>query len=230
MKIRIIDFETTGMPENDAKVCEVGYTDLFFSADGKIEIAPGHAFLCNPGIPMPPEAQAVHHIGDGELADKPDPETILQRVFDCDADFYAAHNADFERQFCTVPQPWICTYKVALRVWPDMGKHTNQFLRYALPLKLQNQEMGMPPHRACPDTYVTAYLLAAEIESGKASIDDMVRWSNGPALLPRVNFGKHKGSKWEDVSIDYLQWVAEKSDLDRDIKANARHWIKVLSK
>jgi hypothetical protein len=27
--------------------------------------------------------------------------------------------------------PWICTYKCALRVWPDLDGHSNQELRYA---------------------------------------------------------------------------------------------------
>lgn len=230
MKIRVIDFETTGMPEDCARICEVGYTDLLIGSNGKINIAPGRAFLCNPGVPMPPEAQAVHHIGDIELSDKPASENVLPHVFDCNADFYAAHNADFERQFCTAPKPWICTYKVALRIWPEAKAHNNQYLRYFLPLELGDESLAMPPHRAGPDAYVTAYLLAKEIESGKASIEDMARWSNGPALLPRVNFGKHKGSKWEDLPTDYLQWITDKSDMDRDIKANARHWLKVRSK
>jgi exodeoxyribonuclease X len=42
-----------------------------------------------------------------------------------------------------------------------------------------------------------------------------------------VNFGKHKGAKWDDVPLDYLSWIVDKSDMDRDIKANAKHWLKV---
>ena len=83
-----------------------------------------------------------------------------------------------------------------------------------------------PPHRAGPDAYLGAALIARILAAGAASIEDMVRWSNGPALLPRINFGKHKGARWEDVPADYLRWVVDKSDLDRDVKANARHHLK----
>lgn len=212
MLIRVVDYETTGMPEAEggAAVCEVGWCDLVVNEDGITRIAleaEGYgAILCNPGRPMPPEACAVHHIKDSELSGAPPCEEILTALYAYPVDYYAAHNADFERKFWRAPKPWICTYKVALRLWPEASHHNNQFLRYFLPLELPDESMAMPPHRAGPDAYVTAHLLAKEIEAGKASIEDMVRWSDGPALLPRVNFGKHKGSKWEDVPLDYLQW------------------------
>jgi exodeoxyribonuclease X len=231
--IRVVDFETTGMPEVEggASACEVGWCDLAMLDDGSTRIAMEAdgigSRLCNPGRPMPPEACAVHHIKDVDLAGKPSPDDVLADLFAYPVDYYAAHNADFERKFCEAPKPWICTYKAALRIWPEASHHGNQFLRYFLPLDLGNEALGMPPHRAGPDAYVTAHLLAKEIKSGKASIDDMVRWSNGPALLPRVNFGKHKGAKWDDVPTDYLQWIVDKSDMDRDINANAKHWLKM---
>jgi exodeoxyribonuclease X len=83
----------------------------------------------------------------------------------------------------------------------------------------------LPPHRAGPDSYVTAHLLKRLIESG-TSVDDMVRWSKGAALLPRVTFGKHKGAKWSELPTDYLEWIWFKSDMGRDEKANAKHHLR----
>lgn len=83
-----------------------------------------------------------------------------------------------------------------------------------------------PPHRAGPDAYVGAALIARIIEERKTSIDEMLRWSSGPALLPRVRFGKHKGARWEDIPSDYLRWLVDKSDMDRDVKATAKHHLK----
>lgn len=65
------------------------------------------------------------------------------------------------------------------------------------------------------------------METNRDKFDDFVRWSDGRALLPRVPFGKHKGANWDDVPIDYLDWVVNKAaDMDPDMKANARHHLK----
>lgn len=219
---RCIDFETTGIPTDDDKhaIVEIGWSDVL-SKDGALggPYAP-RSVMCDPGRPIPHEAMAVHHITDamvkgavGSLSELGSP------------DFFVAHNADYERQFFPTPIPFICTYKVALRLWPEASSHSLQFLRYHLALPV-DADICQPPHRAGPDAYLGAALMTHILMDGRVSIEDMVRWSDGPALLPRVNFGKHKGSKWEDVPSDYLDWVANKSDLDRDVKANARHHLK----
>jgi exodeoxyribonuclease X len=163
---------------------------------------------------------AVHHITDEMVADAAGNVGLIGTP-----DYFCAHNADYERQFHDPGVPYICTYKVALRLWPDAPSHGLQFLRYFLGLEV-DAALAAPPHRAGPDAYLGAALMVRILQENRVSIDDMVRWSGGPALLPRVNFGKHKGSKWEDVPTDYLDWLANKSDLDRDIKANARHHLK----
>lgn len=221
MIIRCIDFETTGIPSEQEKhhaIVEVGWCDLD-------EMKP-HSFLCNPSQPIPPAAMAVHHITDGMVVGATDEPTEAIEG----ADYYVAHNADYERMFYQPNKPFICTYKVALRFWPDEPSHSLQFLRYSLGFNDDlDQGLAMPPHRAGPDAYLCAVLMKHMIELEKAPLDEMVRWSDGPALLPRVNFGKHKGSKWEDVPTDYLEWLAFKSDMNRDVKANAKHHLKKRS-
>lgn len=213
MIIRCIDFETTGIPTDDDKhaIVEIGWCDL-----GKIS----KSVLCNPGRPIPPEAMAVHHITDAMVASATGDASAIDG-----ADYYVAHNADYERQFYQTDKPVICTYKVALRLWPDAPSHGLQFLRYFLSLDV-DPEQASPPHRAGPDAHVCAGLMQRILDEGNVTLDDMVRWSSGPALLPRINFGKHRGAKWDEVPVDYLQWIADKSDMDRDVKANARHWLK----
>lgn len=216
---RCIDFETTGIPSADDKhaIVEIGWADVGFT--DAVPPAP-KAVLCNPNRAIPHEAMAVHHITDEMVKDAGGSVTLLGSP-----DYFVAHNADYERQFIDTPVPFICTYKVALRLWPEATSHSLQFLRYHLGLEVDAVQC-QPPHRAGPDAYLGAALLIRILKENRASIEDMVRWSDGPALLPRLNFGKHKGSKWEDVPTDYLDWVANKSDLDRDVKANARHHLK----
>ena len=58
MKIRVIDFETTGTPEDETKaICEVGWTDL--TDDWKVGTT--YAYLVNPGHSIPPQTPIFEH-------------------------------------------------------------------------------------------------------------------------------------------------------------------------
>ncbi len=50
----------------------------------------------------------------------------------------------------------------------------------------------------------------------------MVAWTSEPKLLPKVPFGKHRGTSWADVPIDYLQWMIGQRDMDADYIWNAK--------
>ena len=228
MLIRVIDFETTGLQEDKggAAICEIGWRDVEATPPGAV-VGGGQSFLVDPGRPIPAITRAVHHISDADVAGAVSPAEGLLRLQEGPPAYFAAHNAKFEQAFFSDSgAPWICTYKVALRLWPDAPSHTNQVLRYWLGLELPCEDAAMPPHRAGPDAYVTAHLLARMIAEDRASLDDMVRWTSGPPLLPRITFGKYRGAEWQDVPRDYLEWIVNKSDLDSDTKANARHHLK----
>lgn len=220
--LRSIDLETTGIPSADdpQAIVEVGWCDIDMRDGANPSIGDPMSVMCNPGRKITHEAMAVHHITDEMVEFCADSTSALSRP-PGNPDYFVAHNADYERQFIKTGIPFICTYKVAVRLWPDAAHHNLQFLRYHLGLRVDNA-MALPAHRAGPDAYVGAALMARILsDSSHPSIDDMVRWSNGPALLPRLPFGKHKGEKWENVPIDYLEWIV-RSDLDRDMKANAK--------
>lgn len=234
MLIRTIDLETTGIPNEQDRhaVCEVGWCDVEVRHGDPIPDAVqafvGATFdrITNPGRAMPPEARAVHHISDAEAALGIPIADAFLLLMSGPPGFFCAHNAAFERDFFGGGSiPWLCSYKIALRIWPDAPSHSLQVLRYWLDLDVEHARC-MPPHRAGPDAYVGAALIARILEAGKTPIEEMIRWSNGPALFPRIPFGKHKGARWEDVPADYLRWVADKSDMSGDIKANAKHHLK----
>lgn len=229
MLIRVIDFESTGIPsETDRQaVCEVGWTDVVDlpkdQPDGKTQwgVTAPRSILVNPGRSMPVEARAVHHISDDDLAGAPDPSSAFATLMD-GADVFAAHKAGFEQQFFGGgDRPWICTWKVAIRLAPRAPGHTNQLLRYWLKLDLDHA-LAQPPHRAGPDAYVTAHLLARML--GKMSVEEMVKLSSEPAILPYFIFGKHAMKPIEEIDEGYLQWLL-KQDFDVDVKATARHHL-----
>lgn len=208
----------------DAAVCEAGWYDVHpATADAALWMEGGWGSLVNPGRAMPPEASAVHHLIDEDLVGASPVTEVFAKIMD-GADIFAAHNAAFEQAFFGGGnKPWICTLKVSRRVWPEAPSHSNQALRYWRKLKV-SREAASPAHRATPDAYVTAWILRDLLDH--ATVEEMILWSSEPSLLPRVTFGKHRGKAWSELPLDYLDWLASKSDMDEDTKFTARHWLK----
>jgi len=215
MIVRVLDFETTGLPP-DASVCEAAYVDLV--GDPLVIGQRSWGWFVKPTTEMSLEAQATHHITDKELENAISWDESQRNLLD-DTAIYAAHAADFEKAFFNPDgSRWIDTYKVALRLWPDAPRHTNQVLRYFLALDLD--ERAMPPHRALPDAWVTAHILLEQLKL--ASIDDMLGWSDEPPYLTKLTFGKHFGKKYSDVPSGYLKWIVSQTGMDAGVIAAAK--------
>ncbi len=226
---RVIDYETTGTPEDDsAEIIEFGSIDVDIEATS-ILLDTAFQSFARPRGEIPAVTKAVHHITEADVADAPSARDLWDQFLgpqehddDPPPAYLVAHNARFEQHF--TPDygiPWICTYKAARVVWPDAPGHSNQVLRYWLDLDLK-PELAEPPHRALPDAYVTAHLFN-ELLKHKTP-DEMVHISKYPALLKKMNFGKHKGTTFEDAPLDYLEWIRDKSDMDEDTKFTAKYW------
>lgn len=221
--IRVIDFECTGFEPPEAEVCEVGTCD-FHLETGLIEIPA--TWMC--GVKeMPPQVRAVHHISLAECEgwDAFDPAVMFRRSNAADA--IAAHNAEFETKFFESPVPVICTYKVALRVWPDAPAHNNGALRYWLEDEgkiAPEHHLTQPAHRAGPDAYVTAHILKALFDTGVTG-KQMVAWTKEPRLLPRCPIGKFRDKPWSEVEGGFLGWMLRQPDMAEDLKWNAKREI-----
>lgn len=186
-RLRVIDLETTGT-EPSAEIIEFGRTDVVIQ-EGRVDVERPLSRLYRPLHGIPPETMAVHHITEADFTDDTPvctPDRLRLAVWGGGApDVLVAHNCDFERQFVTEAAtdnlPWICAYKVALHVWPEAPRHSNQVLRYWRGLNL-DPALSMPPHRAGPDAWVTAHVLTELIK--EASMDQMIEWTMVPKLLP----------------------------------------------
>lgn len=220
--IRVVDTETTGM-EPPAEVCEIGWADY----DTELKTVRSPYSIVHRVESMPPEVRAIHHISLAESqAGLPfEADEFLHRSLTDGAIGFAAHNLKFEEQWLNFGDCWkICTYKVALRVWPQAPSHSNGALRYWLEdqgLIAPNHGQTMPPHRAGPDAYVTAHILQAAFAAG-ATGAQMVAWTKQPALLPTCPIGEHRGKPWAEVPHDFLIWMVDKAkDMDSERKWNA---------
>jgi exodeoxyribonuclease X len=219
--IRVIDFETTGM-EPPAEVCEVGLCDLDLEAK---KVGLPDSWLCAVKE-MPPEVRAVHHISLAECMESGEAFN-KDWMFDEPCDAIAAHNAEFETKFFQSPVPVICTYKVALRVWPDAPAHNNGALRYWLEdqgLIQPDHELTQPAHRAGPDAYTTAHILLALFNAGHTG-REMVAWTKEPRLLPRCPLGKFRDKPWSEVEAGFLGWMLRQPTMEADLKWNAEREI-----
>lgn len=224
--VRVIDLETTGGQPWAHGVCEIGWQDVGRDAAGVWHVTDGRgSILTHPGRSIPPVTAAVHHIIDSDVADAPPFRDAAPGVLRGPYAALAAHRASFEERWCT-PElagglPWICTWKCALRVWPDAPSFSNQVLRYwRMPAGL-DRGLGLPVHRAGPDAYVTAYHLRDML--GVASVDQMIAWSAEPGLLPRVPAGPNRGKAWRD--LDDAALAAASGDRDEDVRFSAKHEV-----
>lgn len=216
-RIRVIDLETAGEGPHD--VCEVGWQDVAIGAGGRWELAEERgAHLVNPGRPISPDTMAVHHIRDEDVAGAPFWREIAASVLRPAGGLaaLAAHRAAFEQRFCrpglTGGAQWVCTWKCALRLWPDLPRFSNQMLRYLRrPIGLVH-EVGLPAHRALPDAYVTAHHLRDMLN--ETSLAQLLFWSSEPGLLPRVPAGPDRGKSWSLVSAASLWELAASRDAD----------------
>lgn len=226
--IRVVDFETAGEAP-PAVVVEAGHCDVRESLSGWVVSAP-RAQLYGADR-LPPETRAIHHIAPTEIAGL-GPFYAKPFVDQAAADgvvALAAHNAQFEAQWLGPvlgSLPMLCTYKAALRIWPDAPAHKNNVLRYWLEdqgIGSVDPELAQPAHRAGPDAYVTAHLLKHLL--AKATIDELIAWSKEPAALPRCPIGKFRGQPWSSVDVGFLEWMTKQATMEHDLKWNAKREI-----
>lgn len=221
--IRVIDLETTGTRPPAHGVCEIGWQDVV-ETDGVWEVAgESGAVLVNPERSIPAVTAAVHHIIDEDVADAPPFRDVAKEILRPGADCLAlaAHRASFEQRFCTPEMTggmeWVCTWKTALRCFPDSPSFSNQILKYWRMPKGIDRQRALPVHRAFPDAYTSAYLLRDMLNMKGAS--DLLTWSKLPGKLPRVPRGDLKGKAWRELTD--LQLIPFLSDRDADIRYSA---------
>lgn len=231
-KVRICDVETSGLPEDENHaIVEIGWVDLNLT---DMSIGNPVTFLVNPGHPIPPHIRAIHHISDKDVADAMRPDQALTQLMKGMGpdDVFSAHKTAFEREFIGGgDRRWVCTLKAGYLAWPDFKSHSNQSLRYELGLDEEPDfpsEQAMPPHRALPDAWTTAFILRRLLKLRPLS--RLVEIEQAFGFLPKMPIGKHFGMKFSEVPVSYLDWIVNKSSMDpkkdADLIGTAKFWLK----
>ena len=93
--VALLDVETTGRDASVDRVVELGIV-----VGRRGEIVARYNWLINPGMPIPAEVTAIHHITDEMVADKPRFETVTSEIASALTGCVpAAYNALFDRAF-----------------------------------------------------------------------------------------------------------------------------------
>lgn len=228
-RFRAVDTETTGLDPKCDKLVEVAWARAFQPGTGH-RFGADAACLLQPGIPIPPTASAIHHITDADVQDAPPYGPDIEAAMLRDADVLVAHNAGFDAGFLEPPAhlPQVCTYRIAMHLWPDAPGHSLQVLRYWRGLT-PDLPASLHPHRALYDAICCAALLRHQLAELRRlqpieTVEQLCAWSGAPALLARVPFGKYRGERWSAMDRGYLQWVADR-DFSRDVLHTANHHL-----
>ncbi|WAC22874.1 DNA polymerase III subunit epsilon [Blastomonas sp. SL216] len=193
MREIIFDTETTGLsPDEGHRMVEIGCIEMVGrSLTGRTF----HAYF-NPQIPMPPEAERVHGLGDAFLADKPlfaaGVDDLIEFLGDATL---VAHNAGFDMRFLNAELAMVGRPAIAMsRVIDTVAMARAKFPGSPASLDALCKRFGVDrSHRVLHGALLDAELLAQvyiELTGGRqiglGLADDSADDSTGTAARPRL--------------------------------------------
>lgn len=198
------DTETTGIKADRDRVIELAAYDA----------STGKTFerLINPGVPIPAEATAIHHITNEMVASAASFKDVIEEFTAfCEGEvILIAHNNDaFDYHFlreefgrCNTPMPawkFLDSLKWSRRYRSDLPRHTLQFLREIYGVPSNNA------HRALDDVIVLHKVFSMMTDD--LSIAEVYELLNRPRQLHHMPFGKHQGVPLKNLPKDYVAWL-----------------------
>lgn len=206
------DTETTGVRPDKDRVIEIAAFDPVQNRTFEK--------LINPGIPIPPDATAIHHISNEMVKDAPSFAQIgIEFTEFCSGEtVLIAHNNDtfdmlflrneYNRHGLELPQwKYLDSLKWARRYRPDLPRHSLQFLREVYQIAANNA------HRALDDVIVLHQVVSYMMDD--ISMDVAFALMNKPRELQHMPFGKYQGKPLKEVPSDYVTWMASSGAFDK---------------
>ncbi len=232
----VFDLETTGTSITNDRIIELAVIKLHVNGNSEEK-----HYLVNPGIPIPPEATAIHGISNEDVADKPTFKQLAQEIArfftGCDIAGFNSNKFDFP-----------LLVEEFLRAGVDFDPEGRRFIdaqriyhvfeprTLTAAYKFYCEKELVNAHSAMADTKATLEVLLAQLQkypqlnqnldevhklSGQDKLVDlagrMVLNEHGEAVF---NFGKHKGKTVKSVLTSepgYYQWMMD-NDFALDTK------------
>jgi DNA polymerase-3 subunit epsilon len=127
-RIAVVDLETTGTAATVDRITEIGVVRI---ENG--QVTEEWSTLVNPGVPIPPEIQALTGITDAMVRDAPAFADLLDEIFSrLDGHLFVAHNARFDYGFLknefrrvqkTFTADVLCTVRLSRKLYPGHTSH-----------------------------------------------------------------------------------------------------------
>lgn len=206
------DTETTGIRSDKDRIIEIAAFDPVQNRTFEK--------LINPGILIPPDATAIHHITNEMVANAPSFAVVGEEFIEfCGTDVVLiAHNNDqfdlpfirceFKRHGIEMPSwNFLDSLKWARRYRPDLPRHTLQFLREIYGFQANNA------HRALDDVIVLHQVFSAMTDD--LSIEKVSHLLNISKEVTRMPFGKHQGKLLAELPRHYIDWLAGSGAFDK---------------
>jgi DNA polymerase III subunit epsilon len=180
-KIAVIDTETNGLDPDQHKIIELAVVKLTIDdiAGDLVDISPPQSWLEDPGVPLSPEIEALTGISDSDLAGQTFDDAAIAACFD-DVDLVCAHNAKFDRgffkkRFPGLGHPWACSF--AEVDWTSHGLEGGRSVSSLLTAAGHFPEQA---HRAVPDAWAVACLLAIPARDGRTIAVHLIERARRP--------------------------------------------------
>lgn len=229
--IVFFDLETTGVNVSHDRIVELSYIKVY--ADGTEQTG---VYRINPGMPIPPQSTAVHHITDADVADKPQFPALadeIKAIFE-DADIAGFNSNKFDvpllvEEFSRAGQFFDLTKHKFVDVQTIYHKMEPRTLSAAYRYYCGADLEGA--HSAAADTRATYEVLLAQLEKypetaefgndidklslfsqQNRNIDLSGRFSRNDEGVAVFNFGKFKGRPVIEVlrkEPQYYNWMMQ---------------------
>lgn len=235
--LAFLDLETTGLSISEDRIIELAVIRL--SPQGDVE---ERVRRFNPGMPIPPEASAVHGIYDADVADEApfgSRAKALHRHLDpCDLAGFNIRRFDVPMLLAEFKRAAV-EFDVRSRKLIDVQLifHHNEPRDLSAAARFYLGREHQEAHTALGDIRTTAAVLAAQLDryqdvpkdlDGLNDYCDAIykfetefeRWfadTDGGLVFRR---GKHRGQTLAQVALeapDYLRWMMGAQDMDPDV-------------
>lgn len=235
--LAVFDIESTGINPRSDHIIELSVVRLELNGEKKVK-----TWLVNPGVPIPPETTAIHHITNQDVKDCPSFSEIVDEVdtflAGCDLGGYNLLHFDIpmlEEEFMRCGRDLGSANRHVIDAQKIFHKKEPRDLTAAVRFFCGREHEGA--HGAESDALATLDVIAGQYErygdlpetieeverefnnQDPLNVDraGRLRWEQGEVI---INFGKKKGEKLREVAANdpkFLKWLL-RSDFPLDVR------------